>query len=208
MTLSIALRLADVEESLSHYASKYYDPVKAHEYYERTKKLKGQSSASPNTSAQRQREGVAYAKNQIGSARDADLTSAAKGQEAKLKEIQAKALAARDKILEKLEARVEELRAQAEGIKTNSISRTSSEKLKNFLEKQNQYRKNKALAAANKEAQAAAEEAQAEITKIGNELKEAVTKARESYAASRKAMIERYNTDLKTEVTNIQNQVR
>ena len=27
------------------YASKYYDPVKAHEYYEKNKKLKGRSPA-------------------------------------------------------------------------------------------------------------------------------------------------------------------
>lgn len=33
-------------EELKHYASPYYDPVKAHEYYERTKKLKGRKSTA------------------------------------------------------------------------------------------------------------------------------------------------------------------
>lgn len=28
-------------ESFEHYASKYYDPVKAHEYYMKTRRLKG-----------------------------------------------------------------------------------------------------------------------------------------------------------------------
>lgn len=28
-------------ESFEHYASKYYDPVKAHEYYMKTRHLKG-----------------------------------------------------------------------------------------------------------------------------------------------------------------------
>lgn len=28
-------------ESFEHYASKYYDPVKAHEYYMKTRQLKG-----------------------------------------------------------------------------------------------------------------------------------------------------------------------
>lgn len=34
------------EDYLAHYASKYYDPVKAHEYYEQHKKLKGRNSSS------------------------------------------------------------------------------------------------------------------------------------------------------------------
>lgn len=38
---------ADLEQSaLAHYASKYYDPVKAHEYYLRTRELKGRTSTS------------------------------------------------------------------------------------------------------------------------------------------------------------------
>lgn len=35
---------------ISHYASEYYDPVKAHEYYERTKKLKGRTAKRASTS--------------------------------------------------------------------------------------------------------------------------------------------------------------
>ena len=31
----------DINEPLQHYASPYYDPVKAHEYYMRTRELKG-----------------------------------------------------------------------------------------------------------------------------------------------------------------------
>ena len=32
------------DEHLQHYASPYYDPVKAHEYYMRTRELKGRRS--------------------------------------------------------------------------------------------------------------------------------------------------------------------
>lgn len=35
-----------IEEFLAHYASPYYDPVKAHEYYLRTRELKGRRSTS------------------------------------------------------------------------------------------------------------------------------------------------------------------
>lgn len=34
------------EEELAHYASPYYDPVKAHEYYMRTRELKGQKNST------------------------------------------------------------------------------------------------------------------------------------------------------------------
>lgn len=51
------------EEELKHYASPYYDPVKAHEYYERTKKLKGRrSTASLNNSG---KSAAKYVKSQI-----------------------------------------------------------------------------------------------------------------------------------------------
>ena len=35
-----------VDDFLQHYASQYYDPVKAHEYYMRNRELKGRRSTS------------------------------------------------------------------------------------------------------------------------------------------------------------------
>ena len=45
------------------YASKYYDPVKAHEYYMKNRKLKGRRSSKGMS--QSQKEQWAYAKNQL-----------------------------------------------------------------------------------------------------------------------------------------------
>ena len=36
----------DINEPLQHYASPYCDPVKAHEYYMRTRELKGRRSTT------------------------------------------------------------------------------------------------------------------------------------------------------------------
>lgn len=50
MSLKNELQQAETDEDyLEHrsYASPYYDPVKAHEYYERTKELKGRNKRSP-----------------------------------------------------------------------------------------------------------------------------------------------------------------
>ena len=55
----------DINEPLQHYASPYYDPVKAHEYYMRTRELKGRRSATKLND-----EGKkvwAYTKNEISS---------------------------------------------------------------------------------------------------------------------------------------------
>lgn len=61
-------------DSIAHYASPYYDPVKAHEYYERTKKLKGRrTGTSLNDSG---REAKTYVRNRINTKRDQDLKNA------------------------------------------------------------------------------------------------------------------------------------
>lgn len=52
------------EESLAHYASPYYDPVKAHEYYEEHKQLKGRSSPGSSSQAEYKAQGKVF--NQSG----------------------------------------------------------------------------------------------------------------------------------------------
>lgn len=61
-------------DSIAHYASQYYDPVKAHEYYERTKKLKGRRTGTSLNDAGR--EAKTYVRNRINAKRDLDLKNA------------------------------------------------------------------------------------------------------------------------------------
>lgn len=63
----------DEDDYIAHYASQYYDPVKAHEYYERTKKLKGRRIGTLNDKG---KEAKAYVKTKINSKRDSDLKNA------------------------------------------------------------------------------------------------------------------------------------
>ena len=51
------MEITDADTFLAHYASKYYDPVKAHEYYEEHKQLKGRQKVTLTE------EGRAIAKN-------------------------------------------------------------------------------------------------------------------------------------------------
>lgn len=60
---------------LMHYASKYYDPVKAHEYYERTKQLKGDGEKKV-TEAQLEEKGkeaATYVRKSMNEERDAKI---------------------------------------------------------------------------------------------------------------------------------------
>ena len=56
-------QMLGVDESLKHYASPYYDPVKAHEYYEEHKKLKGRTSTAGLN--EEGRKVASYVKSQI-----------------------------------------------------------------------------------------------------------------------------------------------
>lgn len=77
-------QLDELENSLNHrerdneylahrqYASPYYDPVKAHEYYMRTRELKGRKKAQLNDEG---KEVFSYAEKQINDERDAGIAS-------------------------------------------------------------------------------------------------------------------------------------
>ena len=58
---------------LMHYASPYYDPIKAHEYYMRTRQLKGRTStAGLNDSG---KEAASYIKKKLNDERDAKIAA-------------------------------------------------------------------------------------------------------------------------------------
>lgn len=60
------------EEDLKHYASPYYDPVKAHEYYEEHKKLKGRTSTAGLN--EKGREAAKYVKDQLTTERKSKIS--------------------------------------------------------------------------------------------------------------------------------------
>lgn len=58
------------DESLKHYASPYYDPVKAHEYYMKTRELKGENSRKSTAGLNDEGKAIAkYVKNQLDTER-------------------------------------------------------------------------------------------------------------------------------------------
>lgn len=213
------------ENSLSHYASQYYDPAKAHEYYMKNRKLKGTSSGPKlsKESRQKQSEASSYVRNQISTKSKADFAKRAKDQQARLKKMQDVAKQTRDRIVEKLNAKIEAIKAAAvvniPDPELNKIPANASPRQRAFLEKQNQRlldqvskQRQAATAKANKTAsdasKAATESARAEIKKVGTDLRTAVDKARKNYADGKKKLQAKYKYDLKTELQNIQKKVR
>lgn len=64
-----------INNYLSHeYSSKYYDPVKAHEYYMRTRELKGREKGSTKGLTKRKRETLAVSKYNINANKKSELS--------------------------------------------------------------------------------------------------------------------------------------
>lgn len=222
-----------VEEFLAHYASEFYDPQKAHEYYERNKELKGRKSTKGFSDTQKQ--ALSYTKNQIGAAKKAELEKSQADQKAKLEAIRKSTEASRARIAAKLQGLLSGIQAKAlkslppkpkpKLQKLNEIPPNASPKLRAYLEKQNDAisKTNKqtvdkanadyaikvqaAQKTASESSVAARKAASAEIKKVGADAKASVQKARDAYAASRKQTDAKYKQASDTEFENIRTQL-
>lgn len=208
-----------VDEFLAHYASKYYDPVKAKEYYERTKKLKGREPQLSAESRQRQSQATAYVSKEIATKRKADLdanaatrtklTAAAKAQAeahtARMEKLQTEATAKREKIVEQLKSHMEKLNDSLK------IPANASPKRRAFLEKQRASQLNTAAGKAKEEMatlQAGLSNAINSAKRDYQKFREGNTAARRTNAQQRRTISDTYRKDLETEKKNIKEQVR
>lgn len=179
----------EIEGFLAHYSSQYYDPAKAHEYYEKNKKLKGKTAAPLN---QNQKEATSYVRNQISTKRTAELKALTTGQEATVKKLQADAKAKVAKINDQIKAFFE---AQAKEIL--KVPDNASPKLRAQIEKSN--------AAASKQNNATSNSAKKAVVSA---LSEAIANARTDYTKRRAGIVTKYKTAQTTEDTNIRAKVR
>lgn len=110
--------------TLRHYASPYYDPVKAHEYYMRTRELKGRSTTSLNDEGKKV---WSYTKNNIKTEKKAKVKEEQEKRKAKIAELREKAATTREQITTKLKALNEELSKDAANQKSNIDSNKNSD---------------------------------------------------------------------------------
>jgi len=194
------------EQSLAHYSSPYYDPVKAHEYYERTKQLADKNARSALTSKE-QRDTYAVARDSISKAKKAELTSSQEAQKAKLEALVAKAQAAVDQINSTLDDIVKGLVAANTAVKLNPIPADATPKQRAFIEQQNRQIKARAAKESGDKYNNAAGQAARDRARISNELSDAVKSAREAYSKAMDDLQAKYQNIADTEKQNIHDQV-
>lgn len=104
----------DFTEDVVVHASQYYDPVKAHEYYLRTRELKGrQARARGEGLTSNQKIGFEYSKSEIEKARQAEFDKAQL-------EVQAKVEAFRQEALAKVEEFTNRVQEVLDAIDSNN----------------------------------------------------------------------------------------
>lgn len=109
-------------EFLEHYASPYYDPAKAHEYYERTKEVKGRrSSSSLNKEG---KEVWAVTKSNIQAEKKAKTEANRAKQQAERESIRAVITQERERIKAELKAKLEEITERINKRKADAAAKT------------------------------------------------------------------------------------
>lgn len=103
---------------LMHYASKYYDPQKAHEYYMRTRELKGKGR-STSTLTDNGKKIWAYTKNSIKEEKASKVKAEQESRDNQISVLRAKADETREKITSRLKELNEALNRSASNRKQN-----------------------------------------------------------------------------------------
>lgn len=189
------------ENHLMHYASKYYDPVKAHEYYIRNRELKGrQSSSKLNETGKEQ---WSYAKEQIKTEKNHKIEEVKTDRDSQIEELRAKAAQKRESITAKLKELNTKLsedaktdRNQIDVSTSNSIDQLRSMMKSNTMSadrkieiqnKINDLRENAEIDKANVteetkvEKTKNSEDATTQRQQVASELKSSIAAAREAY---------------------------
>jgi len=116
------------DDILQHYASEYYDPVKAHEYYMKNRELKGRTSTSGLND--KGREAASYIKKQINDERDAKIAADKEKSNKTVKDLGEARKADIDAANQQLKTTVEQLNAskksQVESAKNQMQSQVDS----------------------------------------------------------------------------------
>lgn len=167
---------------LKHYASPYYDPVKAHEYYMEHRKLKGRRSSA--RLSDEGKEVWAYTKNQIQEEKKQKLESERNAHDQELESLRAQSEAERKRIKDRLKQLNEALerKANAERARLRVVNSYNLKHLTRVGSIRNEQKVNAAKAAK-------------ERKKVSVSLKAALDAAREAYKQTK--------TDIKSSYEDI-----
>ena len=169
-------------DELYHYASPYYDPVKAHEYYMEHRELKGRSTSGMSDT---QREGWTYAQKQIKTAKEKEKDSEKTATEQNIAKMRAKAEATRVEIAARVAEKVKRINARLKQEQSQWDTSKISDKLSsNVRSKQVAYyqvQKAKASAIAASDKNRVSSSAAEEKEKLSSDLSTAISNVRAEY---------------------------
>ena len=124
------------------YANKYYDPVKAHEYYEKHKQLKGRTSTKGMTTAQK--EMAAYVKDRLNAEKKQKIQTITSDSKAKREKVTVQAQKQRAEFSEQCSEKVALLRKKLKHMNKHQraaakyvIQKQIEEIKKSFAERKN-----------------------------------------------------------------------
>lgn len=164
-----------------------YDPVKAREYYLRTRELKGRESGSSEPAPTDRASAMDAHRSKLNTAKNSQIEQIEmlkQGLEEAKQRVMAKLQKKIDEISKKLEA---DVKARTKD-KLNEIPENASPKVKAYLQKQNQAISErmskdvaKSQAAATKQAQTAQTAYREEVKKLGESVKSVINQVRDEY---------------------------
>lgn len=178
-----------VENVLEH-ASKYYDPVKAHEYYERTKQLKGRRRVG-DLRGKKKKQAWEYVKYKVGEEKKATLETAKIKNKASVEQLRSTARQHREFLSEKIKALFDQISSDVDrqiDALPEGLSRTErSAKIKEI----------RGTAKTTKETSRA--ERDKEREDLSSALKGSLESARIAYKQTRESIKDRYEQKLDSE---------
>lgn len=168
------------EDFLEHYASPYYDPVKAHEYYEAHKKLKGRFSTKGMTEEQRAQ--WKQARTTASEQKKASKTSTRESHKATVTAVRASAQASKQRIIDSLKQKLTAIAEQSERTKLQysdkKVPKTASAEQKERMKRQNAIGRDKATRQATHDREKAKEDSQKKRQEISDKTKSLIETAR------------------------------
>lgn len=184
---------------LMHYASPYYDPQKAHEYYEKHKQLKGNTRSTSDLSEEGKKvwavtkEGIKNEKTEkVKAEKESANTKVAKHRES--------AKATRERITQQLKALSEKLSTslKSDVARIQNSNMSSAEKKAKIAQLREQNASEKS---------SASEGMKAERERVSTELKGVISATREAYKQAKAGLDESYEKIYQSEFDKIKAQM-
>lgn len=186
---------------LAHYASKYYDPQKAHEYYEKHKQLKGRTNTRSTSSLNDEGKKIwKVSKESITTEKKGEIKKEKDSRDAKVAQHRESATATRERITAQLKQLSEQLSSKVSSEVDRIRNNSSLSKEKKAIEIA------KVRGDAKSERAKNSADVQSQRASVAADLKSVVQATREAYKQAKTSINESYEKIYQAEFDKIASQ--